>query len=43
MEKKFGKKERNYQRQIQGLTKQHAEDLRKVNISCNQNEILMFF
>lgn len=30
MDKKFGKKERNYQRQIQDLTKQHAEDLRKV-------------
>lgn len=30
--KKFGKKERNYQKTIQELNRQHADDLRKVLI-----------
>ena len=31
--RKFGKKEKNYQKTIQELNRQHADDLRKVMIS----------
>jgi hypothetical protein len=35
--KKFGKKERNYQKTIHELNRQHADDLRKVLIMLQKS------